>query len=392
MIEQISSDISYSEFYERFIKANKPCLFDSCFTKTWNSRKDWVKQDGTVNVEFFKKHFGDIDAPVVDCNKKHFSSHEKCDMKVNDFFSYWNNRVDKVLYLKDWHLQQNNSGFYEVPMYFTSDWLNEYFDYLNADDYRFVYIGVKGTWTPFHADVFRSFSWSANICGLKKWIFYPPGEEELLKDNFGKLPYNVTDALNHETNKGIEVFQKAGEVIFVPSGWHHQVFNMEDTISINHNWINATNIRNMFDHLCVELEKVKKEIRDCRSMDGFEQHCQLILHSAAGIDFNGFFDMVIFLLQKRIGIAKSFQNASTSTSDSTTKLFSKMYITASPNVPNNNNCIPLTDQIKYLHYDLSQLQSVLESLLSNIDFQTVALQQTISKGQEFLNRVNSLKQ
>lgn len=30
--------------------------------------------------------------------------------------------------------------------------------------------------TPFHADVFRSFSWSANICGRKKWIFYPPGE------------------------------------------------------------------------------------------------------------------------------------------------------------------------------------------------------------------------
>ena len=29
--------------------------------------------------------------------------------------------------------------------------------------------------TPFHADVLRSYSWSANVCGRKKWIIYPRG-------------------------------------------------------------------------------------------------------------------------------------------------------------------------------------------------------------------------
>ena len=29
--------------------------------------------------------------------------------------------------------------------------------------------------TPFHADVFQSYSWSANICGTKKWWLFPPG-------------------------------------------------------------------------------------------------------------------------------------------------------------------------------------------------------------------------
>ncbi len=28
--------------------------------------------------------------------------------------------------------------------------------------------------------------------------------------------------------------QVAGEAIFVPSGWHHTVENLEDTLSINH--------------------------------------------------------------------------------------------------------------------------------------------------------------
>ena len=95
-----------------------------------------------------------------------------------------------------------------TPIFFQSDWLNEFWDSREdqEDDYRFVYIGPKGSWyvqyqisslkiidfksstnysignlilqfrTPFHADVFRSYSWSANICGKKKWIFFPPGK------------------------------------------------------------------------------------------------------------------------------------------------------------------------------------------------------------------------
>ena len=89
--------------------------------------------------------------------------------------------------------------------------------------------------TPFHADVFRSFSWSANICGRKKWLLYPPGEEKHLKDKLGNLAYDVTSSELHDGKKypdyekacqPFEVVQEAGEVIFVPSGWHHQVFNL----------------------------------------------------------------------------------------------------------------------------------------------------------------------
>ena len=58
---------------------------------------------------------------------------------------------------------------------------------------RFVYIGPAGSWTPFHSDVFGSYSWSANIVGRKKWIFYPPGEEDFLKDSAGNPVYDVTD-------------------------------------------------------------------------------------------------------------------------------------------------------------------------------------------------------
>lgn len=90
--------------------------------------------------------------------------------------------------------------------------------------------------TPLHADVFTSYSWSANIVGRKKWLFFPPHEEYYLRDLYGQLAYDViSEELNDRTKykmydskklKCFDVIQEAGEIIFVPSGWHHQVWNL----------------------------------------------------------------------------------------------------------------------------------------------------------------------
>lgn len=72
---------------------------------------------------------------------------------------------------------------------------------------------------------FRSYSWSANICGHKKWILYPPGSEKYLKDNHGNLVFDLTSSQIQDTKKfphfhkapqPIVVNQKEGEIIFVP--------------------------------------------------------------------------------------------------------------------------------------------------------------------------------
>jgi hypothetical protein len=54
-----------------------------------------------------------------------------------------------------------------------------------------------------------------------------------------------------------------GEVIFVPSGWYHQVINLTDTLSINHNWFNGCNLERIWSQLRQELVKVQAEIQDC---------------------------------------------------------------------------------------------------------------------------------
>jgi len=39
--------------------------------------------------------------------------------------------------------------------------------------------------------------------------------------------------------------QQPGELVFVPSGWCHGVWNSTDCLSINHNWINPWNLGRM---------------------------------------------------------------------------------------------------------------------------------------------------
>ncbi|GIL73240.1 hypothetical protein Vretifemale_3469 [Volvox reticuliferus] len=52
-----------------------------------------------------------------------------------------------------------------------------------TSDYRFCYLGPAGTWTPLHSDVLRSHSWSANVCGRKRWLMLHPRYTHLLYDS-----------------------------------------------------------------------------------------------------------------------------------------------------------------------------------------------------------------
>ena len=90
--------------------------------------------------------------------------------------------------------------------------------------------------------------------GRKRWTFLFPGEEEKLRDPLGNLPFDLSlEDLGDKGIKSVEVTQEVGEIIFVPSGWFHQVWNIEDTISINHNWFNGTNIMFVARALTSEL-------------------------------------------------------------------------------------------------------------------------------------------
>ncbi|XP_013182865.1 2-oxoglutarate and iron-dependent oxygenase JMJD4 [Amyelois transitella] len=300
-IDNVDYDkITYDFFFTNYMLKNVPCIIKNV-SLNWECNSKWIK-NGTISYDYFIQEYGDLEAPIADCNKINFNAHTKTDMKVATYMEYLKSiSKEKLLYLKDWHLRKlrRNDYFYEVPFTFASDWLNEFAVDHNQDDFMFVYIGPQESWTPLHADVYNSFSWSVNVVGRKKWILFPPGEEENLKDSLGNLPLLVhTD--KEKTAKYLEIIQEPGDAIFVPSGWFHQVFNLLDTISINHNWINACNIELVWKALQKCLISVEKEIEEFKGEPEYYSQCELILKSVFGMDIGSFMTFLSYISKKRV--------------------------------------------------------------------------------------------
>ncbi|KAL5538353.1 hypothetical protein UlMin_044532 [Ulmus minor] len=88
----------------------------------------------------------------------------------------------------------------------------------------------------------------------------------------------------------LECIQEPNEIIFVPSGWYHQVHNLEETISINHNWFNAYNLSWVWDLLLKDYNEAKEYIEDIKDIcDDFEGLCQRNLAANTGMNFVDFF-------------------------------------------------------------------------------------------------------
>lgn len=287
------------------MKNNVPVIIED-IPLNWEA-KNWFN-DHQINFEYLMKKIGTkCQVPVIKCSKK---KKQTCDspftMDFLNYVNYWRKRCpdeDCVLYLKDWHLQNEvkKYEFYKVPKYFGSDWLNEYLLDTKQDDYRFLYIGPAESFTPLHSDVFGSFSWSTNIFGSKKWFLLPPGEELKLADKLGNLPSNIEEEILVKNQvKYFTLLQNCDETIFVPSGWYHFVLNQEDTVSINHNWFNSCNILKIYKNLKKNLDQVEKEIEDCLNMKDYEDHCQLMLKSLFGMNYEDFIKLIKHIGDKRV--------------------------------------------------------------------------------------------
>ncbi|XP_034474709.1 2-oxoglutarate and iron-dependent oxygenase JMJD4 homolog [Drosophila innubila] len=338
-----AKELTYNEFYWRYMHANWPVIITDV-SNSWECR-NWAQagkekdnananispsltgQQDLIDFDYLKSRIGNFDVPVADCNATYFNSHAKLELKFHEYLDRWQrgsgmevkvetncNVAKDNLYLKDWHLaaQLPTYEFYQVPKYFASDWLNEQLIQENRDDYRFVYMGPKDSWTSFHSDVFGSFSWSTNIVGHKKWLIMPPGEELKLSDRLGNLPFSIDETQLEEHNvRYFTINQTANEAVFVPSGWYHQVWNVTDTISVNHNWFNACNVSRVWRNLLSNLEAVCNEIADCQQMDNFEAHCQTMLRASFGINYLDFIELLEFIAARRLAALKD-QTPSTS--------------------------------------------------------------------------------
>ena len=312
-----SDDITYKDFHQNFMSKNKPVII-SGLTDRWKAASKWITPDPfsieeseakvkmVPDMVYLKKKFGEDIVSVhmqPACGGFKGSSNRarrKDEMRLSHFSDWWSDyhlslletgedkslcsnysgTVEDILYMKDWQFVAQHPTYeaYSTPVFFRDDWLNGKTGMGRA--YRFIYLGPKGTVTPLQVDVLNSYSWSTNICGAKRWKLVPAECTHLLYDVFGRklavhMDADIEDysddlgpclypGLAEARRSTLSFIQEEGDTLFVPSGWHHTVENLAPTLSINHNWINATNIMWSWDKVLNEIMSENFQGKKCR--------------------------------------------------------------------------------------------------------------------------------
>nr|KAF6309658.1 jumonji domain containing 4 [Pipistrellus kuhlii] len=206
--------------------------------------------------------------------------------------------------------------------------------------------------------------WTTTVSST--WDPLAPGQEEALRDSHGGLPYDVTapEFLESHLHPVLEVTQEAGEMVFVPSGWHHQVHNLEDTISINHNWINGCNLANTWRFLQQELCAVQQEVSEWRdTMPDWHHHCQVIMKSCSGINFEEFYHFLKVIAERRLPLVKKIGPGEVRCSE-------------------DSGLGP-----QHAIFDISRIAEVLASVVVNPDFQRVDTSKFLPQPEDLLQQL-----
>ncbi|GAA97942.1 uncharacterized protein L969DRAFT_96318 [Mixia osmundae IAM 14324] len=274
----------YAEFALDCLARNRPAIVKSHhLVSRWPATRRWRCKDGTLNSDTLEQDCGHHSVTVADCSRRDFSDHVRLERTLSEVLTLWREGAGQSLYIKDWHLAQAedsvapaqkhsrlSSSFYEVLDLVEDDWLNRYYLSTTKDDFRFVYLGQAGTLTPVHRDVYCSYSWSTNIVGRKRWWLFPPAQAQWLRQGsqtiFDYRAIDPTAFPNAHRLCPYIIEQAPGETIFVPSGWYHQVENLDLCLSINHNWLNSYCLTNVCRAIIDKVEEVQLALADVKDL------------------------------------------------------------------------------------------------------------------------------
>lgn len=124
----------------------------------------------------------------------------------------------------------------EIPPFLQFNWFADSSEF-HSSPIKDIFYSPKGLFTPLHIDFYGVQSWMYVVYGKKVWECYPPKYLPILFDSLFNEFYNTRKnspeqfPLANLAEKFVATIE-AGDLIFVPAGWPHQVETLEETFTI----------------------------------------------------------------------------------------------------------------------------------------------------------------
>jgi len=174
---------------------------------------------------------------------------------VNAFIKELKAGGNEGRYLFDWGVQHHCPGIIEefrVPKYLSSDVLQKL---IPNTSWPSLMIASKGTGSGLHLDSFGTHFWMLLLKGRKKWTVFPREESALL--GYSHFNHRFPAATERSQTTPWEFTLEAGELLVVPHSMAHEVENMEETLALAGNFVDANNYDSFLEQ--IHLEEMSAE-------------------------------------------------------------------------------------------------------------------------------------
>jgi hypothetical protein len=226
---------SAAELFETYLCTSTPVLITGLMT-AWPALARW-------SPAYFKERLGDV-AIVVTSGRESDPEYDRnyAQHLETTTMGRFADRVAAAGETNDFYMVSNNRNLEASALLPLLDDVVIPTDYLDPERLQgcvSLWFGPGGTLTPLHHDTTSVLF--CQIFGKKSFRLIPPQETSLLA---GARDYYASTADLRETAPVKEVVVSAGEALFLPVGWWHEVRSLEPSISLS-----FTNFRrpNRFD-------------------------------------------------------------------------------------------------------------------------------------------------
>ncbi len=232
-IQRLSA-LSADDFFNRYYATNTPVILEDWVTQ-WPAYQKW-------NPLYFQEKYGDVKIMITEGREGNldYDMHSSKYQSSSTMAEYAQ-RVIQTESSNDFYLIARNRVIEEQELYgLWDDVIEEPF--LNKAQRRgcaALWFGPKGTVTPLHHDTCNIFF--AQIWGTKKIDLISPSYLELFDHSLSMYSF---ENINAEPLKSMKwsIELHAGEALFIPLGWWHQVEATSASISLAMTHFKANNL------------------------------------------------------------------------------------------------------------------------------------------------------